>query len=228
MQLVETFYFLSSGVSQENTTVFLQHPWIRSMEGKPGQPQILENQILQRFVLNPCVVVQRTSKQSFIYLRYVLVRVVYINVLYLKALSIYFFFYLLALFLSGLDGYRFGNQHIAGSQGVLLWYAETSNSIQVRWTWRRWSYHPCKMLKKYLAQSNQLWLNYWLEDLILYTLPTTHYFQVTPICPHYFLFVSFFIFFARPLARRKWKSAKSGWRISWPTDASAGSTTCLR
>lgn len=36
------------------------------MEGKPAQPQILENQILQRFVINPCVVVKMTSKPPFI------------------------------------------------------------------------------------------------------------------------------------------------------------------
>lgn len=36
------------------------------MEGEPVQPQVLENQILQRFVTNPCVVVNQTSKQPFI------------------------------------------------------------------------------------------------------------------------------------------------------------------
>lgn len=36
------------------------------MEGKPAQPQILESQILQRFVLNPCVVVRMTSKHPSI------------------------------------------------------------------------------------------------------------------------------------------------------------------
>lgn len=35
------------------------------MEGEPAKPQILENQILQRFVKNPCVVVFLASKQLF-------------------------------------------------------------------------------------------------------------------------------------------------------------------
>lgn len=36
------------------------------MEGESVQPQILESQILQRFVINPCVVVKQTSKQPII------------------------------------------------------------------------------------------------------------------------------------------------------------------
>lgn len=36
------------------------------MEGKPAQHQILENKILQRFVINPCVVVKMTSKHFYI------------------------------------------------------------------------------------------------------------------------------------------------------------------
>lgn len=36
------------------------------MERKPAQQQILENQVLQRFVINPCVVVRMTSKHPFI------------------------------------------------------------------------------------------------------------------------------------------------------------------
>lgn len=66
--MITDFFFISLflGISQENSAVFLQYPWIQCMEGKPAQPQILENQILQRFVINPCVVVKMTSKPPFI------------------------------------------------------------------------------------------------------------------------------------------------------------------
>lgn len=51
--------FFVLGILQENTAVVLQYPRIQWVEGKTDQLQILENQILQRFVLNPCVVVKK-------------------------------------------------------------------------------------------------------------------------------------------------------------------------
>lgn len=66
MKWFQTFISLSLGILQENSAAFLQYSWIQCLEGKPGQHQILENKILQRFVINPCVVVKMTSKQPFI------------------------------------------------------------------------------------------------------------------------------------------------------------------
>ena len=60
------FISLSLGILQENCAVLLQHPWIQCLEGQPAQHQILENKILQRFVINPCVVVKMTSKHPTI------------------------------------------------------------------------------------------------------------------------------------------------------------------
>lgn len=132
-----SYFCVSSGVFQEKSAVFLQYSWIQCMEGEPAKPQILENKILQRFVTNPCVVVKRTSKQHIMHMAIV---IVIVSILFCCNLYHLFFFF------CGYCPSRFGNQHIAGSQGVLLWYAETSYPIQVLRTWRRWSYHPCKML----------------------------------------------------------------------------------
>lgn len=102
---------------------------------------------------------------------------------------------------------RFGNQHIAGSQRVLLWYAETPHPVQVQRPWRRWSYHPCKIRPS-------VW---WLTAKSLSFCQCNRHLQCS--CG---------IWLSRPLAKRRWRSVKSGWPTSWSTGVSAGSTTCLR
>lgn len=102
---------------------------------------------------------------------------------------------------------RFGNQHIAGSQRVLLWYAETPHPVQVQRPWRRWSYHPCKIRPS-------VW---WLTAKSLSFCQCNRHLQWS--CG---------IWLSRPLAKRRWMSVKSGWPTSWSTGVSAGSTTCLR
>lgn len=52
-QMNEEFVSFVVGIAQKNSAVFLQHPWVQCMEGQPAQPQVLENQILQRFVHKP-------------------------------------------------------------------------------------------------------------------------------------------------------------------------------
>lgn len=102
---------------------------------------------------------------------------------------------------------RFGNQHITGSQRVLLWYAETPHPVQVQRPWRRWSYHPCKIRLS-------VW---WLTAKSLSFCQCNRHLQWS--CG---------IWLSRPLAKRRWMSVKSGWPTSWSTGVSAGSTTCLR
>lgn len=119
--------------------------------------------------------------------------------------------------LLGLSPIRFGDKHIAGSQGVFLRHAETPYPIQVLRPRRRWSHHPCKMSHIVNVTSIRCW-SYWISPTFLALITSL---KVHIIFLHRLLL-------PRPLARKKWKSVKSGSPTSWPTDASGRSTTCLR